>query len=95
MKSLDDFKAKFQALYDKIEDKETIQAFAGLSEGITNIEKEINSLEEESKSLLKDYKEVIKHTSLTLEKEPERGASEPVTFESLFDKALAEQNNKK
>lgn len=94
MKSVDELKNKISELLDKAQDKDMIAALTSVGETIKTIEADTTALEKDNRELLDDYKEMIKHTSFRVDKDPERGADEPVTFDSLFDKAIAEANKK-
>lgn len=89
MKSIETLKAQMQGLLDQATDKSMIEALTKVGEAINQVEADTTALETDNRSLLNDYKEMVKHTSFRLDKAPEHGAQEPLTFENFFKEEAA------
>lgn len=86
MEKINKLREQFQAILDKVEDKEMIASLSELSVTIDEIDADTTALEKDNRDLLSDYKEMIKHTSFKVEQPVERGTVEPPKFEDFLKK---------
>jgi len=87
MEKINKLREQFQAILDKVEDKEMIASLGELSATIDEIEADTTALQEDNRQLLSDYKEMIKHTSFKVSQPENRTAVvEPPKLEDFLKK---------
>lgn len=75
-------------LFEKAEEKDTIESLAKVNNAIDEVGKENQELTEKNSELIKSYRELVKHTSF--KEQPKEVAVQPTTEAPSLDAYLAQ-----